>query len=165
MQVRRFWLVPIALLIPAAAQAHEHRMGAYGGITVRSGSVLTGGHAALAFPLWKDERGIRRWSIVFDSSTHDGSDDHRESNIMSGIRYDFAWKSDQETIPFLQLLVGGAKSKAGGSSDWDGGFAVGGGLEQSIGKSGLAVRGQIDVIISDSTSTRASFGIVARWPH
>jgi hypothetical protein len=166
MQIRRFWLVTIALLIPGSAGAHEHRMDLYGGFAIQSGSVLVGAHTALAVPLPKDQGEIRRVSVIVDTSLHGGSDDKRKSNILGGVRYTFARALEQKALPFVQVLFGAAESEERDVSDWDGAVAIGAGVERILwgtAESGWGVRGQADIIVSGDSGARVSFGFYKRW--
>jgi hypothetical protein len=167
MQIRRFWLVLVAVLLPAAAQAHEHRMDLFGGFAIQSGSVLAGLHTTVAVQVPRDEREIRRVGWLVDASLHSDFDGERKSNVLSGIRYTFAQAADQKVLPFVQLLLGTAESKDHGGSDWDGAVAIGVGVERIVRgsvESGYGVRGQADFIVSGDSGARLSFGIMKRWP-
>lgn len=168
MRLHRVWPLLAVLLVPATARAHEHKMDLYGAFSAESGSVLVGFHTSLTAPLpTTDRHQIRPLSLVGDLSVHSGSGDSRKSNILTGIRYTFAQRAEQKHLPFVQVLVGAAETKAGAAGDWDGALALGAGVDSIIEtRSDWAwgIRTQADYIRHGGTnSARVSAGVVIRF--
>ena len=173
--MRRFCPVLLVLLIPASAQAHFHKANAYAGISIVSGSTLVGVHGTVDFPVPtgpppdpapKDGRRLKDLSLVADLSTHWGSDDASQVNFMGGVRYTFATRPDQRSLPFVQVLLGGSRTSRTGLSDTDPSLAVGAGIEHMLTDdldAGWGVRVQLDYIVRPGdVAPRFSAGVVKR---
>jgi pimeloyl-ACP methyl ester carboxylesterase len=173
-RMRRFCPVLLVLLIPASAQAHFHKANAYAGISIASGSTLVGVHGTVDFPVEigarrqaPDQPQLKDFSVVADFSTHWGSDDASQLNVMSGLRYTFARDIQQRTLPFAQLLLGGSRASRAGASDTDLALAIGAGVEHMFSSDDAAwgVRVQLDYIVRSDSGPRFSVGLVKRIPQ
>ena len=175
--MRRFCLLVLVLLIPASARAHFHKADAYAAVSVASGSTLVGLHATLGVPVpagpetgqpVKADIRIRNLSVVGDVSVHWGSDDVTQVNFLGGLRHTFSSSTDQRSLPFVHVLLGGVRTSRAGASDTDPAVAFGAGFEHMLGDvdSGWGFRAQLDYIVRPGdVAPRFSAGVVKRFPR
>jgi hypothetical protein len=167
-RIRRLWLVLVAMAIPAAAGAHEHKMDWYAGGGVESGSTLVGLHTTLGVPLAAPTVGgaVKILSAEVDTSIHWGSRGRRRTNVLGGLRYTLAHSTEQTTLPFLHVLAGGAENTTNAGGGWGAALAVGGGFDAMIGGAHAewGVRAQADYIVGPGRNgSRVTVGVVKRW--
>jgi hypothetical protein len=171
MAIRRWWLVLVILLIPAAVQAHDHFADASGGPSYQSGSTLFGFYATFSKTVTDPATAtikVKRVSFLGDFSAHWSTDDSDtwRINFAGGVRYTFAQKHEQKTLPFVHVLLGGSHVNIAVVGDTDPVLTFGTGVEYVFGDStaGLGLRSQVDYIVRQGeVSPRISVGVVKRW--
>jgi hypothetical protein len=169
------WLVLVAVLVPATAQADDHRADLYAGFGYANASHLWGLHEAYAWTL-KDSGGLANdISILGDVSLHFGS---HGGNTVTRVTY---LVGPRWTIPtpephhklLAHALIGGVHSNPeADTKDWA--VAFGGGWEYILrpatspkeSSEGLGVRFQVDYVIrvgDNENFPRVSGGLIYRF--
>jgi hypothetical protein len=158
MGIRQHAAVLLALLVPAAAGAHEHNRAFFVGPSGRTGSMLWGVHGSYEEVLFKHahqdkECRPRHWSLVVDASAHFRAYD--EYAITVGPRYTFMGsdcsgktKYPKPTVSAYLLPVG--FQKAGGTAD------------DSLRLAGL-LGIQVDVLLRRQDGIRVQADLIRDW--
>lgn len=169
MRIRAFCVGVITLLVPAVAQAHDHRMDLFLGYCDALESSNRGLHGAAAWAL--PHPTTHDLSVVVDLSGHfwhSGPADRERPKFVGsgGLRYTFDWShATQRFIPSVHVLVGVIDT----NQETDPAVTFGGGLEYRWGAepgvAGVGVRFQGDLIVRGGEKTpRLSIGIVKAFP-
>jgi hypothetical protein len=127
MRNRLLWLAGVVLLIPSPSDGHDHTADFFFAWSYAHASHLWGPHVAAAKTLPD-----KRFSLVGDWALNDGARDENDSKrtVGAGIRYMFADGTEDEHVPFAQVLIECARSRVervqvdyfavalGGGYDW-----------------------------------------------
>jgi hypothetical protein len=171
------WLVLVAVLVPATAQADDHRADLYAGFGYANASHLWGLHEGYAWTV--RERGLLRendLSILGDLSLHFGSHEGNTTTRVTylvGPRWTIPMKEPHHKL-LAHALVGGVHSNQGVPDKNDFALAFGGGWEYILrpapsateSSEGFGVRFQADYVIrvgDNENFPRVSGGLIYRF--
>jgi hypothetical protein len=174
MRVRRPWLLMVALLIPGAASADDHRADIFAAaFSSVHGSLLLGPHVAFGKSL---PESVPAWfNVVGEFSTHFGPDEETGKRVAYAVggRVSYPTLTHHKLVHSGRVLVGSVYGTERGEGDKDFSGVFGYEAEYIPTRTddpyeGWAFRAQIDYVVRQGDSknfVRFSTGVVYRWKH